>query len=134
MGASGRPPYASVVAMSLPPLPPSGGGGRSPRRAAAPSHPGFTIEHLIDIKHPSNPVWSRDSRQIAFTWERAGVANLFVVPADGSARPPQVTTDGVPGTRSGAPTARQCCSSAGPALITMALDGSPPVPVHGFGR
>src|SRR3954468_2997818 len=56
----------------------------------------ITIEQLIDIKHPSNPVWSRDSKRIAFTWERAGVANLYVVPADGSAKPAQVTTDGVP--------------------------------------
>src|SRR5205814_8060698 len=62
------------------------------QRAAAP----ITIDQLIDIKHPSNPVWSRDSRRVAFTWERAGVANLFVVPADGSAPPLQLTTDGVP--------------------------------------
>jgi dipeptidyl aminopeptidase/acylaminoacyl peptidase len=63
--------------------------------AAAP--PALTIDQLIDIKHPSNPVWSRDSARIAFTWERAGVANLYVVPADGSSAPAQVTTDGVPG-------------------------------------
>ena len=62
-------------------------------RAASP----LTIEQLIDIKHPSNPVWSRDSKRIAFTWERAGVANLYVVPADGSAKPAPLTTDGVPG-------------------------------------
>src|SRR4051795_8516501 len=62
------------------------------QRSAAP----LTIDQLIDIKHPSNPLWSRDSRRIAFTWERAGVANLFVVPADGSAKPTQVTTEGVP--------------------------------------
>src|SRR5262249_3692790 len=46
--------------------------------------------------HPSNPVWSRDSRQVAFMWERAGVANLFVVPADGSAAPVPITKDGDP--------------------------------------
>src|SRR3954464_11681292 len=62
------------------------------QRTAAP----LTIDQLIDIRHPSNPVWSRDSRRIAFTWERAGVANLYVVPADGGASV-QVTTDGVPG-------------------------------------
>src|SRR3954462_7400509 len=62
------------------------------QRTAAP----LTIDQIIDIKHPSNPVWSPDSRRIAFTWERAGVANLFVVPADGSAAPAQLTTDGVP--------------------------------------
>lgn len=62
------------------------------QRAAAP----ITIDQLIDIKHPSNPVWSRDSRRVAFTWERAGVANLYVVPANGSAPPLQLTTDGAP--------------------------------------
>jgi dipeptidyl aminopeptidase/acylaminoacyl peptidase len=56
----------------------------------------LTIDQLIDIRHPSNPVWSRDSRRIAFTWERAGVANLYIVPADGSSAAVQVTADGVP--------------------------------------
>ncbi len=27
-------------------------------------------------------------------WERAGVSNLYVVPADGSAKPVAITTDG----------------------------------------
>src|SRR5215813_13023764 len=62
------------------------------QRASAP----LTIDQLIDIKHPSNPVWSRDSRRIAFTWERAGVANLYVVRAEDSSPAVQVTTDGVP--------------------------------------
>jgi dipeptidyl aminopeptidase/acylaminoacyl peptidase len=65
--------------------------------ALATGSPALTIDQLIDIKHPSNPVWSRDSARIAFTWERAGVASLYVVPADGSSAPAQVTTDGVPG-------------------------------------
>jgi dipeptidyl aminopeptidase/acylaminoacyl peptidase len=56
----------------------------------------LTIDALIDIKHPSNPVWSRDSRSVAFMWERAGVANLFVVPADGSSAPVPITKDGEP--------------------------------------
>ena len=65
---------------------------------AAPAPPtALTVDQVIDINHPSNPVWSRDARRIAFTWERAGVANLYVVPADGSSAPAQVTTDGVPG-------------------------------------
>ncbi len=54
----------------------------------------ITIDALIDIKHPSNPVWSRDSRSIAFMWERAGVADLYVVTADGSAQPRAVTSGG----------------------------------------
>ncbi len=71
---------------------PAGGG------AAAPAAGSLTIDLLLDIKHPSNPVWSRDSRAIVFVWDRAGVANLHVVPADGSARPVAVTTDGGPAT------------------------------------
>jgi dipeptidyl aminopeptidase/acylaminoacyl peptidase len=70
--------------------------GAAAPRAAQPRAASLTIDQLIDIRHPSNPVWSRDSRRIAFTWERAGVANLYVVPADGSAKPAQLTTEGVP--------------------------------------
>jgi dipeptidyl aminopeptidase/acylaminoacyl peptidase len=54
----------------------------------------LTIDTLIDIKHASAPVWSRDSRRVAFMWERAGVANLYVVPADGSSKPVAITDDG----------------------------------------
>src|SRR5262249_59159446 len=64
--------------------------------ATAPTDGKLTIDALIDIKHPSNPVWSRDSRRVAFMWERAGVANLFVVPADGAAAPVPITKDGDP--------------------------------------
>ena len=53
----------------------------------------LTIDKLIDIEHPSAPVWSRDSQRIAFMSERAGVANLYVVPADGSAEPAALTVD-----------------------------------------
>jgi dipeptidyl aminopeptidase/acylaminoacyl peptidase len=56
------------------------------------------IDELVDIRHPSNPAWSRDSRWIAFTWERAGVADLYVVPADGSAPPRALTSAGEAGT------------------------------------
>jgi dipeptidyl aminopeptidase/acylaminoacyl peptidase len=56
----------------------------------------LTIETLIDIRMPTSPVWSRDSRRVAFLWERAGVSNLYVVPADGSAKPVAITNDGAP--------------------------------------
>src|SRR5712664_3016308 len=36
----------------------------------------LTIEQLIDIRHPSNPVWSPDGRTVAFLSERAGIANI----------------------------------------------------------
>lgn len=64
------------------------------RRDAATAR--LTIDALLDIRHPSNPVWSRDSRWIAYTWERAGVSNLYVVAVDGSAKPIALTTGGEP--------------------------------------
>ena len=88
----------------------------------------LTIEQLIDIRHPSNPQWSRDSRRIVFTWERAGIANLYVVPADGSARPVQITSDGVPGNVFWSADSAALLFFRGEALMTMALDGSAPRP------
>ncbi len=38
----------------------------------------LTIEQLIDIRHPSNPVWSPDGRRVAFLSDRAGVADICV--------------------------------------------------------
>ncbi len=73
---------------------PAPAGTRAPRGPSA-AH-AITIDDLIDIKHPSNPVWSPDSTLIAFTWERTGVANLYVVPADASRQPAALTSDGQP--------------------------------------
>ena len=88
----------------------------------------LTIEQLIDIRHPSSPVWSRDSRRIVFTWERAGVANLYVVPADGSAKPAQLTTDGVPGNVFWSPDSQSLLFFRGQVLMTLALAGRAPTP------
>ena len=38
----------------------------------------LTIDHLIDIRHPSDPVWSPDGTRVVFTWDRAGISNLYV--------------------------------------------------------
>jgi dipeptidyl aminopeptidase/acylaminoacyl peptidase len=97
-------------------------------RAAQPRASALTIEQLIDIKHPSNPVWSRDSRRIAFTWERAGVSNLYVVPADGSAPPKPVTTDGVPGNVFWSPDSASLLFVRGSSLMNLPLDGGKPTP------
>src|SRR5688500_18827689 len=67
----------------------------TPAQAAAATGRGLsgrlTIDTLIDIKHPSAPVWSRDSRRVAFLWDRAGVTNLYVTMADGSGAPVAIT-------------------------------------------
>ena len=52
----------------------------------------LTIEQLIDIKHPSNPVWSPDGKHVVFKWDRAGVANLYVANADGHGQPVAITS------------------------------------------
>jgi dipeptidyl aminopeptidase/acylaminoacyl peptidase len=51
---------------------------------ATPSAARLTIDQLIDIRHPSNPVWSPDGRRVAFLSERAGIANIFVANVDAS--------------------------------------------------
>src|SRR5580700_8673278 len=51
----------------------------------------LTIEQLIEIKHPSDPLWSPDGKLVAFVWDRAGVANLYVANADGTGTPKPLT-------------------------------------------
>jgi dipeptidyl aminopeptidase/acylaminoacyl peptidase len=62
--------------------------------AAQPSQPvrardaqGLTVEQLIDIRHPSNAVWSPDGRRLAFLSERAGIANIVVAELGASTGP-----------------------------------------------
>ena len=52
----------------------------------------LTIEHLIDIRHPSDPVWSPDGTRVVFTWDRAGIANLYVAGATQPAAEPKPLT------------------------------------------
>src|SRR5262249_5194580 len=63
----------------------------APSRTAPASR--LTIEQLIDIKHPSNPVWSADGKHIEFTWDRAGVSARYVSDLDG--RAPRLVSTGV---------------------------------------
>jgi dipeptidyl aminopeptidase/acylaminoacyl peptidase len=51
----------------------------------------LTIEQLIEIKHPSDPVWSPDGKHVAFIWDRADIRNLYVASTDGDA-PVQLTS------------------------------------------
>src|SRR5678816_2796193 len=59
----------------------------------------LTIGQLIDIKHPSNPLFSPDGTRVAFLWDRAGVTNLYVASVTGGERPRAVTNlrEGQPG-------------------------------------
>jgi dipeptidyl aminopeptidase/acylaminoacyl peptidase len=52
----------------------------------------LTIEQLIEIKHPTDPLWSPDGKHVAFTWDRAGVSNLYVASADGHGQPVALTS------------------------------------------
>lgn len=52
----------------------------------------LTIEQLIEIKHPSDPVWSPDNKRIVFIWDRADVRNLYVANGDGSGAPVALTS------------------------------------------
>jgi len=54
--------------------------------------PRLTIEQLIDIKHPSNAMWSPDGQRVAFVWDRAGVSNLYVADAAAGGEPKALTS------------------------------------------
>ena len=60
------------------------------RKLAAKS--ALTIEQLIDIKHPSDPLWSPDNKHVVLTWDRADIRNLYVANADGSGAPIALTS------------------------------------------
>jgi hypothetical protein len=52
----------------------------------------LTIEQLIGIKHPTDALWSPDGKHVVFTWDRAGVSNLYVANADGHGQPVALTS------------------------------------------
>ena len=60
----------------------------APQPAPARAGSRLTIEQLIDIRHPSNPVWSPDGQHVAFLSERAGIANMFVADVSASSSTP----------------------------------------------
>jgi dipeptidyl aminopeptidase/acylaminoacyl peptidase len=53
---------------------------------APPAAKPLTIEQLIDIRHPSSPMWSPDGRRVAFVWDRAGVSKVYVSDLSGAPR------------------------------------------------
>src|SRR6185437_707382 len=54
--------------------------------------PSLTIDQLIAIKHPSGHQWTPDGRHVWFTYDSAGVDNVWVAPADGSGPARPLTT------------------------------------------
>jgi dipeptidyl aminopeptidase/acylaminoacyl peptidase len=54
----------------------------------------LSIEQLIDIRHPSNPIWSPDGRSIVFVWDRAGVSKIYIAEAAGGRSPRELTEAG----------------------------------------
>jgi Tol biopolymer transport system component len=64
--------------------------------AAQPSNTSLTIEQLVDIKHPSGPMWAPDGRHVVFVWDRAGVSAIYVADAaisGGAASAPRQLAD-----------------------------------------
>src|ERR671936_1114784 len=49
----------------------------------APRSGALTIERLVDIRHPSNAMWSPDGRSVVFVWDRAGVSKVYIVDSSG---------------------------------------------------
>lgn len=54
----------------------------------------LTIEQLIEIRHPSNPVWSPDGRHVVFVWDRAGLSKVFVSDVSGATPPRELPEAG----------------------------------------
>jgi dipeptidyl aminopeptidase/acylaminoacyl peptidase len=55
---------------------------------------GLTIDQLIDIRHPSNPMWTPDGKSVVFVWDRAGISSVFIAPADGKTAPRELREAG----------------------------------------
>jgi Periplasmic component of the Tol biopolymer transport system len=41
---------------------------------------GLTIDQLIDIRHPSNSMWTPDGKSVVFVWDRAGISSVYMRP------------------------------------------------------
>jgi dipeptidyl aminopeptidase/acylaminoacyl peptidase len=55
---------------------------------------GLSIEQLVDIKHPSTPMWAPDGRHVVFVWDRAGVSSVYVADSTGSGTPRELPEAG----------------------------------------
>lgn len=66
----------------------------APQPSASRAGGRLTIEQLIDIRHPSNPMWAPDGRHVVFVWDRAGVSKVYVADATGGAPPRELSAAG----------------------------------------
>ncbi len=57
------------------------------------SHAGapLTIDQILEIRHPSSPIWSPDGKHVAFLWDRCDVINLYLADPKGAASPTALT-------------------------------------------
>jgi len=51
----------------------------------------ITLDDVMAVRFPSEVQWSPDSKHVAFVWDVGGRRNLYLVPADGSSPPRQLT-------------------------------------------
>src|SRR5689334_14965670 len=58
----------------------------------------LSVTQLVDIRHPSLPMWSPDGRSSGIAWDRAGVSKVYVADAAAGARaaPPRELPDAGP--------------------------------------
>ena len=70
--------------------------------APPPQRATLTIDQLVDIKHPSDPVWSPDGTRVLFVWDRAGVSNLYVGDVAKPSTEPSALTSFASGSPAGA--------------------------------
>jgi dipeptidyl aminopeptidase/acylaminoacyl peptidase len=92
--------------------------------AAPPASSRLTIEQLIEIRHPSSPMWSPDGQHAVFVWDRAGVSKVYVADANGSGAPRELSAAGA--TLSGA-----FWSTDGKAFMTIRNGDLWRVPIDG---
>ncbi len=107
-------------------------GACSAGAVAPPDAGSITIDHLIDIKHPSNPIWSPDNKHVAFIWDRAGVQNFYLAdPSSPAAAPKALTTydTGVLGNAFWSRDSQRLYFSRDGDLWQVAISGGAPQPV-----
>ena len=53
--------------------------------------PSMTLEEILDIRHPTEPVWTPDGSEVIFVWDLNQQMDLYAV-EPGSGEPPRQLT------------------------------------------